>query len=335
MPAELQDAKVLRGLLNSLVKPVVGTSNNTVSDFKIVIRVRQESVGVQHYRVRGNVLNCISCMKKGIQYLDPGAGRSRTLYLDPKSTGLRFEMAELLQTLGLASYEVRGGDNPEIFVRLNDSLKVKGLSEDKDYSNGVLKDLNARHEYSTKVITGFFLTPMSDEDRWDLVEEYFLGNDDYVAQRLGIAADKDHSISLQKKVKYRDDKKIFDGLLATVTNEGVAYEPQPFFRIWKQLKNACVSSQEFTDLQTLSDATKGQRFEFPCRNVELTVESTSEVLHPLLTWKASKTLLFAMNATAELDIARKTDWKAFILGQGDSIEKLADAIAIRPRSRNR
>ncbi|MGQ5426141.1 hypothetical protein ACULPM_03730 [Thermophilibacter sp. ZX-H3] len=27
---------------------------------------------------------------------------------------------------------------------------------------------------------------MSTEERWDLIEEYFLGNDDYVAARLGL-----------------------------------------------------------------------------------------------------------------------------------------------------
>lgn len=268
---------------------------------------------------------------RALHFLNPGNKKTCVRYLDPKALGSRYELAELLQTLGLATYEVRGGDNPEIFVRLNDPTKLKSLSSNPQYSNSVLKEQNSRHDYSAKVITGFFMTPMETDERWDLVEEYFLGNDDYVASRLGLnvtSADTANGDTL-RKVKYRGKQRIFTGLRASVTNEGRGFPPQPYFRIWRSLLSKAETPEEAADLEKLKNAAKGTHYEYPCLNAELQIESTGEKLHPFLIWKECKVLLFKQKAAAEYDLAKKTDWVPYLLGQGDSITTLAEHIVPR------
>lgn len=331
LPREVTDSRTLDGLLDALVKPVRGITKSGSSNLKFVVRIQREGSTLPRYKVRaGDVTPFLDSVSSNIRYLDPGERSESVMYLDPQSPGIRFELAELLQTLKLATYEVRGGDNPEIFVRLNDPVKLKELSADKRYSNDVLKELDARHDYSSKVISGFFLTSMPDEERWDLVEEYFLGNDDYVADRLGIA----HETSvgpITKKVKYRNGSRVKDveGFLAVITNEGTGIEPQSYFKIWGRMESICTTKEERADLRLLQDATRGSRHEYPSRNAELTIESTGTTLHPALVWKASKVMLFTQQRAGELDDARKTDWKVYILGQGKSISNLAGDIEVR------
>ena len=89
--------------------------------------------------------------------------------------------------MNLASYEIRGGENPEISVWVKDAGKLKSLSMDAHYSNQVLREQDARHDYSARVMKRFFEVDLSNEARWDLIEDYFLGNDDQVAAVLGIS----------------------------------------------------------------------------------------------------------------------------------------------------
>lgn len=180
------------------------------------------------------------------------------------------------------------------------------------------------------------MTPMSTEERWDLIEEYFLGNDDYVAARLGLEPTTgglpDDEVTT--KVKFRGKKKIFTGLYATVVSEGMGFPPQPYFRIWRSLIKGDVQPEEQADLDRLRAATKGARYEYPSLNPELRIESTGETLHPLLAWKEHRVLLFRLRSAAEYDLARKTDWTPYLLGQGESIVKLVDDIQTRKHRNN-
>lgn len=323
-------------LLTAFVKPS-GTTQELGRSFKFIFRkTTSDASSATKHSYQSNSKHAVACYNEAIRtlrFLKPSSGKTCVRYLDPKALGSRYELAELLQTLGLATYEVRGGDNPEIFVRLNDPTKIKTLSNDQRYNNSVLKEQNDRHNYSEKVITAFFMATMDSNERWDLVEEYFLGNDDYVANRLGLMETLADGVNGEvfRKVKYRGKKKIFTGLHATVIEEGCGFSQQPYFKIWRSLVNKVETSEEITDLDRLKAETKGARYEYPCLGVELQIESTGEKLHPLLAWTNSRVLLFRQKSAAEYDLAKKTDWTPYLLGQGDSIVKLVDDIITRKR----
>ncbi|MBM6778739.1 ATP-dependent DNA helicase RecQ [Collinsella tanakaei] len=329
-------------LLDLFVKPSGTTQSNRKGILKFVFRKTSpsgSSATARHsYQVNAKHASVFyNEAMRALHLLNPGESKACTRYLDPNALGARYDLAELLQALDLATYEARGGENPEIFIRLNDPNKLKALSDNPRYSNAVLKEQNERHDYAERVITGFFMTTMGTEERWDLIEEYFLGNDDYVAGRLGLSniAQVQVEHEAQRKVKYRGRDEIRTRLRTLLKTEGTDFAPQPYFRIWRGLEREADTLEERRDFESLRGATRGSYYELPTLKPEIAIESTGEILHPLLAWKERKVLLFKQRSAAEYDLAKQTDWKPYLLGQGDSIAGLAEDIATRPHGGSR
>jgi len=87
----------------------------------------------------------------------------------------RIKIAYLLESLALGSYEITGGQHPQIFIRVNDPYKIRLLSRYKDYLNEVLKNIDLRHQHSIQVMEKFFTSKMTNSERWTFIEDYFLG----------------------------------------------------------------------------------------------------------------------------------------------------------------
>lgn len=89
-----------------------------------------------------------------------------------------FRVIYLLEIFNLCSYEILGGESPEIFIRLNDPLKVGRISSDtNNYNNEILKMVRKRHENSNAILRKFFSELSTDQERWNFIEDYFLGYD--------------------------------------------------------------------------------------------------------------------------------------------------------------
>ena len=99
-------------------------------------------------------------------------------------------------------YEIVGGEEPEIFIRLNDPNKIKSIvSGNTFYSNNYVSKAKQKHERNVAVLLKFFNELKTDEERWKYIEDYFLGYD--VLHTLGTAVinevklsrsiDKEHS----------------------------------------------------------------------------------------------------------------------------------------------
>ena len=95
-------------------------------------------------------------------------------------------LLRLLELLGAATYEIRGGEKAEVFIRINDPMKLEYLSNSGKYVNQVLRSIQEHHRNNERILAAFFATEMSTEKRWELIEQYFLGNEDYVRQVLNI-----------------------------------------------------------------------------------------------------------------------------------------------------
>lgn len=109
-------------------------------------------------------------------------------------------MASVLQLFDFASYEFIGGRNPQIFVRINDPMKLRRIAESNQvYKNQILRDIEERHKRAVKIMNHFMQLDYSNEERWDIIEDYFLGNDIIIDSKLGIT--EDISINRIKEVK--------------------------------------------------------------------------------------------------------------------------------------
>lgn len=94
-------------------------------------------------------------------------------------------LLRLLELLDLATYEIRGGEKAEVFIRINDPVKLQRLSAG-NYRNDVLRSIRDRHQHNHKLLAAFFTAQMSTQERWELIEQYFLGNETYVAEVLNL-----------------------------------------------------------------------------------------------------------------------------------------------------
>jgi len=90
-------------------------------------------------------------------------------------TEFRIKIAYLIESLLLGSYELRGGKLSQIFIRINDPYKLTLFAIDPKYSNSVVQDIERRHERSIKQMGDFFHSQVANKQRWDYIENYFLG----------------------------------------------------------------------------------------------------------------------------------------------------------------
>lgn len=95
-------------------------------------------------------------------------------------------LGSLLEIMGLMTFESRGGDNPMIFIRINDPLRIQNDVNSK-YENILLKKTMKRHSSSTELFDHFFLHAFDNVKRWNFIEDFFLGasNDDLLDKYPG------------------------------------------------------------------------------------------------------------------------------------------------------
>ncbi len=85
------------------------------------------------------------------------------------------KLAYIMEVFGLCTYEIVGGEQPQIFIRINDPLKITRLSRGRNYENNVITSVERRFQLNINLMTHFFLNQMTDEQRWQFIEDYFLG----------------------------------------------------------------------------------------------------------------------------------------------------------------
>lgn len=48
------------------------------------------------------------------------------------------------------------------------------------YRNTILADIDKKRNIAQKTVQKFMANTFSDEERWDIIEHYFIGKDDYI-----------------------------------------------------------------------------------------------------------------------------------------------------------
>lgn len=84
-------------------------------------------------------------------------------------------IGSLLEILDLGTFESTGGDDPKIFIRLNDPRRIEKDSTNIKYSNVILESVKNRHKVSCDIFEHFFTRYFSNDKRWDMIEDFFLG----------------------------------------------------------------------------------------------------------------------------------------------------------------
>lgn len=103
--------------------------------------------------------------------------QEQTKYIptEPDKNKESIKLAYMMEVFGLCTYEIVGGEQPQIFIRINDPLKITRLALSRNYTNGVVSMVEQRFGLNVNLMTHFFLHKMADEQRWQFIEDYFLG----------------------------------------------------------------------------------------------------------------------------------------------------------------
>lgn len=85
-------------------------------------------------------------------------------------------IAYLIESFELGSYEITGGQLPQVFIRINDPNKLSVLNANIDnYTNFVAHRIEQNHNEAMRILQEFFTMDGDNKKRWDFVESYFLG----------------------------------------------------------------------------------------------------------------------------------------------------------------
>ncbi|MCH5200718.1 MAG: ATP-dependent DNA helicase RecQ [Oscillospiraceae bacterium] len=82
----------------------------------------------------------------------------------------------ILESMSILTFEMIGGANSQLYIYINQIRALKNIiNAPYNYKNRLLESVAERHLISVKMLTYFYEGDFSNEDRWDLLENYFLG----------------------------------------------------------------------------------------------------------------------------------------------------------------
>lgn len=82
----------------------------------------------------------------------------------------------ILEAIGVLSFEMIGGANSQLYIYINQIQALRNiLNAPYRYNNRLLDTITERHLISVKMLTYLYEGDFSNEERWDFLEDYFLG----------------------------------------------------------------------------------------------------------------------------------------------------------------
>ena len=113
-----------------------------------------------------------------VKNLSENTNTSISKYMPLSPEGRDALALKMLSVFDYITYEVVGGEEPEIFIRLNDPEKIRRIiAGEIKYSNNYVTRAKQKHEREVKILRKFFTENLNNEQRWDYIERYFLGED--------------------------------------------------------------------------------------------------------------------------------------------------------------
>lgn len=104
----------------------------------------------------------------------------RISIVDSKDENMRNDpliiAVQLMELFDIASYNFEAGNKPEFFVRVNSEETIRRVIDNSFYSSQTLKNISNLHYNSVNYMKYFFEKLDNDDDRWQFIEDYFLGN---------------------------------------------------------------------------------------------------------------------------------------------------------------
>lgn len=118
--------------------------------------------------------NAIENYIKGYENME-----KRNSLVDSKNNTMRNNpliiAVQIMELFDLATYNFEAGNKPEFFVRVNSEETIRKVVNNPNYHSDTLKNISELHYSSVNYMKYFFEKLDTDEDRWQFIEDYFLG----------------------------------------------------------------------------------------------------------------------------------------------------------------
>ena len=124
---------------------------------------------------------------------------------------------QMMELLDLITYIFEKGNRPEFFIRVNSENTILKVINNSNYQSKTLAIIGNLHYDSVRYMKYFFQELKTDKDRWDFIENYFLGKTE---EKYNIPKDiktnikkvdiaKEKSDSFFEKIESIDDIEVF------------------------------------------------------------------------------------------------------------------------------
>lgn len=173
-------------LANQIIHSIISYQNalkktRTQRVNMITVRERQNETKYKLFTSVNDFVHFISVQMEKLIYLSEKSTEGGYGFYLTKSSKLEVEKTfialGLIESLDLLLYEVKGGDNPEIFLRVNSKLQIeRSILNPEKYNNLILSNVYNRHKISVAMLTYLFEKQVETEEFWEYIEDYFLGN---------------------------------------------------------------------------------------------------------------------------------------------------------------
>ncbi|QVK18429.1 ATP-dependent DNA helicase RecQ [Mycoplasmatota bacterium] len=165
-------------IANSYI-PFVNMSTNTQMNFGTSISFNRD---YEKYQIKNRKYNTLlrNLLTNNVikSRLDNCNNKEIIIYFNISSNKNEIRFLYLLEMFGLINFKIKGGDQPEIFIRINEPFKLERLIQpNSNYRNELLENVKTRHKNSALIIKKFIKELDNDYLRWDFIEDYYLGKD--------------------------------------------------------------------------------------------------------------------------------------------------------------
>ncbi|MER2192436.1 MAG: helicase-related protein [Solibacillus sp.] len=169
----------------------IATGVHSQPEWRFVQKRKKENSIEYDYKLIQRKYNRVATnLKRYIGDIAPNVdGNQFTVFINIPERGqenrdYKLLCATILQLFELATYEVQGGKNAQIFVQISDPYKLAQIARSDNYRNLVLQRITKKHDQAAEFMNQFLSQPFTDEERWDIIEHFFLGRNEVVEAML-------------------------------------------------------------------------------------------------------------------------------------------------------
>lgn len=187
--AQIQDQVTVDKLSSFVLSSYSGKLINGHVEGDAFLQRRVVGLREEYQILNANYSAKISQLKQKLHSIFGGGSSEIVRYVSTKEVSLAnyLRVGALVEILNLGTFTSQGGEDPKIFIRINDPSRVKKDAADTNYKNTLLESVINRHKTSCEIFEHFFTQYFDNKTRWSIIEDFFLGasSDDLIVKYPG------------------------------------------------------------------------------------------------------------------------------------------------------